>query len=210
LDSKAERQRRESQTGDGQRPRAGDGGPRAAGEEAPDETAAGEEAPDDGVATDETGPPEDESALLRDEITALRLERGELEDRFLRLAAEFDNYRKRTAREWQEQKQRAAAEVLREMLELSDNLERALGAAEESQSLRKGVELIYQQLQAALKRFGVEPIEAEGQSFDPTQHEAMLVVDVQDQESQRVIDVVRRGYRLHGEVLRPARVTVAR
>ena len=133
-----------------------------------------------------------------------------LKDRWLRLAAEFDNYRKRNAREWRDLKLRAAAEVLLEMLELADNLERALAAAEDASSLRKGVELTHQQLQAALKRFGVEAIEAGGGEFDPARHEAVLMVDSQDVESHRIVDVVRRGYTLHGEVLRPARVTVAR
>jgi molecular chaperone GrpE len=157
----------------------------------------------DGAEADSTGAaPTEYSELLQ--------ERDEIKDRWLRLAAEFDNYRKRSARDWQDQKQRAAAEVLLEMLELSDNLERALAAAEDASPLRKGVELTYQQLQAALKRFGVEPVEAAGSEFDPARHEALLMVDSQDVESHRVVDVVRRGYTLHGEVLRPARVTVAR
>jgi molecular chaperone GrpE len=146
----------------------------------------------------------------QDETRALRAERDDLQDRLLRLAAEFDNYRKRSAREWREQKDRAAAEVLREMLELADNLERALAAPEQEQSLRKGVELTLQQLQVKLKRFGVEAMEARGQEFDPTRHEAVLMVDVDDVESQHVVDVVQQGYLLNGEVLRPARVTVAR
>jgi molecular chaperone GrpE len=145
------------------------------------------------------------------EFERLRTEHAQLHDRYLRLAAEYDNYRKRTAREWREQKDRASAEVLREMLELADNLERALEApGEDAAGLRKGVELIAQQLQMKLRRFGVEPLEALGQAFDPQRHEAILVVDASDVESQRVVDVVQRGYTLHGEVLRPARVTVAR
>lgn len=151
-----------------------------------------------------------DEAVEEMDIDALRAERATLQDRFLRLAAEFDNYRKRTAREWREQKERAAAEVLREMLELADNLERALAAPGEETSLRRGVELILQQLQSKLSRFGVEPMQSKGQPFDPTQHEAVLMVDADDVESQHVVDEVQRGYTLHGEVLRPARVTVAR
>jgi molecular chaperone GrpE len=135
----------------------------------------------------------------------------ELQDKYLRLAAEYDNYRKRTAREWREHQARATSEVLREILELADNLERALQApADDSTGLRKGVELIAQQLQAKLRRFGVEPIVARGQEFDPTRHEAVLAVDTDAVPSQWVVDEVQRGYSLHGEILRPARVTVAR
>jgi molecular chaperone GrpE len=136
---------------------------------------------------------------------------AELQDRYLRLAAEYDNYRKRTAREWREHQARAGAEVLREILELADNLERALQApVEDGTGLRKGVELIAQQLQAKLRRFGVEPIDTNGQEFDPNRHEAVLAVDTDAVPSQRVVDEVQRGYTLNGEVLRPARVTVAR
>lgn len=152
----------------------------------------------------EPGPPLSELELLR-------AEHAQVQERFLRLAAEYDNFRKRSAREWREQKDRAAAEVLREMLELADNLELALGApGDDAPGLRKGIELIAQQLQVKLRRFGVEPLEAQGAAFDPQRHEAVLVVDSADAESQQVVDVVQRGYTLHGEVLRPARVTVAR
>ncbi len=155
--------------------------------------------------------PAPDSGLPLTELEVLRAEHAQLQDRFLRLAAEYDNARKRSAREWREQKERAAAEVLREMLELADNLERALGApGEDATGLRKGVELIAQQLQAKLRRFGVEPLEAEGAAFDPQRHEAVMVVESAGAESQHVVDVVQRGYTLHGEVLRPARVTVAR
>jgi molecular chaperone GrpE len=153
---------------------------------------------------DDTGPPLSEQE-------ALRAEHEQLRDRHLRLAAEYDNFRKRSAREWQEHRGRAASEVLREMLELADNLERALVApGEDAAAIRKGIELIAQQLQAKLRRFGVEPIEAQGQEFDPTRHEAVLAVDSEAVQSHHVVDVVQRGYTLNGEVLRPARVTVAR
>ena len=180
---------------------AGDAAPRADTEEPLLPEGFGDGAPAEGVAAEIAAPAG---------VEALQAERDALHDRWLRLAAEFDNYRKRTAREWREHQERAAAEVLREMLELADNLERALAAPEDGQSLRRGVELILQQLQAKLRRFGVEAMEAKGQQFDPTRHEAMLMVDTEEVESQRVVDEVQRGYLLHGQVLRPARVTVAR
>jgi molecular chaperone GrpE len=163
-------------------------------------------------------PPVDEATALRAALEALQRqheevvqERQALHDRYLRLAAEFDNFRKRNAREWQEQRQRAAAEVLRAVLEIADNLERALQApAADAQGLRGGVELIRQQLQALLQRFGIACIEAQGLPFDPARHEAVLLVESEGVESQHVVDVVQQGYTLHGEILRPARVTVSR
>jgi molecular chaperone GrpE len=146
-----------------------------------------------------------------DEVTALRAERDALQDQLLRLAAEFDNYRKRSAREWQEQRKRAAADVLRELLEIADNLERALrSAGTDADGLRRGVQLIHQQLMALFQRAGVEPFVPVGELLDPTQHEAVRVVDADDVESQHVVDVVQPGYKLYGQVLRPARVTVSR
>jgi molecular chaperone GrpE len=146
-----------------------------------------------------------------DALAALQAECAALNDKYLRLYAEFENFRKRSAREWREQQQRAGEEVLREMLELADNLERALAAPpEDAAVLRKGVELIAQQLQAKLKRFGVEPLEVRGAEFDPLRHEAVLMVDSADVASHHVVDEVQRGYLLNGEVFRPSRVTVAR
>jgi molecular chaperone GrpE len=181
-----------------------------AGAEAP-AIAAGQEAGRDITEQAEDLPPLDEIEAMRTERDALGAERDGLQDRLLRLAAEFDNYRKRSAREWQEHRQRAAAEVWRAVLELADNLERALQVpAADGAGLRKGVELIHQQLQALLKRFGLEPIEAVGRPFDPQQHDAVLVVEAENVASHHVVDVVQNGYTLHGEVLRPARVTVSR
>lgn len=158
------------------------------------------------VAAREAAPAAADTALA-----ALLAERDQIQDRYLRLAAEYDNFRKRTAREWQEHRGRATAEVLLEMLELADNLERALTATpEDAAALRRGVELIAAQLQAKLRRFGVEALEAAGQEFDPTRHEAVLMVDSDTVASHHVVDIVQRGYSIDGAVLRPARVTVAR
>ena len=146
-----------------------------------------------------------------DEVDVLRAERDVLQDKLLRLAAEYDNFRKRNAREWQVQRKRAAADVMREMLEICDNLERALEtASDDASGLRKGVELIHQQFQALFARFGLETFEAEGQAFDPHRHEAVQMVESDEVKSEHVVNVVQRGYLLHGEILRPARVTVSK
>ena len=176
---------------------AGDGRPESAGVDTPESALATAEQAED-------LPP-------LDEVTALRAERDALHDQLLRLAAEFDNYRKRSAREWQEQRKRAAADVLRELLEIADNLERALASGgKDADGLRRGVELIHQQLMALFQRAGVEPFVPVGELLDPSQHEAVRVVDADAVPSQHVVDVVQPGYRLHGQVLRPARVTVSR
>lgn len=163
-------------------------------------------------------PPLDEATALRTALDTLRAahaalqeEQRALYDRYLRLAAEFDNFRKRNERDWQEHRKRAASEVLRAVLGSADNLDRALQTpAEDAAGLRAGVELIRAHLQSTLQSFGIATIEAKGQPFDPAQHEAVLLVDAPGVESQHVVDVVQSGYTLHGEVLRPARVTVSR
>ncbi len=158
----------------------------------------------------EDGPGGPDGAADSAPVASLETEYAALNDRYLRLAAEYDNFRKRTAREWREYQGRATAEVLREMLELADNLDRALKApSEDTAALRKGVDLIAQQFQAKLRKMGVEPINVVGQPFDPARHEAVLMVEKDGVESQHVVDEVQRGYTLQGEVLRPARVTVA-
>ena len=149
--------------------------------------------------------------VVEDPLATLQREREELQDRLMRMAAEFDNFRKRTAREWQEHRKRAASDVLREMVELLDNFERALQAPpEDTEGLRKGIELIQQQLISSLQKFGVESVAAEGMQFDPQQHEALMMVDSDDLKSQHVVQVIQKGYALNGEILRPARVTVSK
>lgn len=160
---------------------------------------------------DELGALQPELESLRAEAQALRDERDALQDRYLRLAAEYENFRKRNAREWEEQRKRASADVLRQVLDIADNLQRALEVQpDDAEGLQKGVELIHQQLQAFLGRFGIERMEAKGTPFDPTRHDAVLLVDTEEVDSQHVVDVVQNGYTLHGEVLRPARVAVSR
>jgi molecular chaperone GrpE len=148
---------------------------------------------------------------VEDPLVVVQRERDDLQDRLLRLAAEFDNFRKRTAREWQEHRKRAASDVLREMIELVDNFERALEApAEDADGIRKGIELIHQQLLSSLQKFGIESVAAEGMEFDPQQHEALMLVETDAVESQHVVQVIQKGYALNGEILRPARVTVSK
>jgi molecular chaperone GrpE len=157
-----------------------------------------------------SGPPADEGEQDR-----LRAEIAALQDRLLRLQAEFENYRKRQQRDREEIHRQARERVLGELPGVVDNLERALrhagaaGAAPET--LAQGVELVCKQLQEVLTRFGAEPIAALGSVFDPRLHEAMAMVETAgDPADGTVVEEYRRGYLLDGKVLRPALVAVAK
>ena len=131
------------------------------------------------------------------------------DDRLLRLAADFENYKKRAARERQEYVQLANERLIAELIPILDDLERALAAAEEHQEaqLEEGVRLVHSTLASLLTRHGVKPIETEGK-FDPYVHEALLSQPSEAEEGS-VIDVVQKGYKLGERVVRPARVVVA-
>jgi molecular chaperone GrpE len=130
-------------------------------------------------------------------------------DQLKRLAAEFDNYRKRTARDQQSLVARAAERLVKELLPVLDDLERALEAAEahEEAKLEDGVRLVHRSLAAALSKEGLEAIPTDG-AFDPHVHEALLSQPSEAEEGT-VIEVLQKGYRLGDRVLRPARVVVA-
>ena len=132
------------------------------------------------------------------------------DDRLLRLAADFENYKKRAAREREEYVALANARLLAELLPVVDDLERALAAAEqhEEAQLEEGVRLVHRSLAALLERQGVTAIETDGK-FDPHVHEALLAQPSEEVESGSVLDVVQKGYKLGDRVVRPARVIVA-
>jgi molecular chaperone GrpE len=131
------------------------------------------------------------------------------DDAYLRLAADFDNYRKRVAREYAEVTARANERLVKELLPVLDDLGRALVAADEHEEakLAEGVQLVHRQLSALLEREGVAEIETNGR-FDPHVHEALLS-QPSDREEGTVLEVVQKGYRVGDHVLRPARVIVA-
>jgi molecular chaperone GrpE len=130
--------------------------------------------------------------------------------RLLRLAADFENYKKRAAREREEYVALANERLLKELLPILDDLERALNAAEQHQEaqLEEGVALTHRALASLLARNGVQEIDAAGK-FDPHVHEALLQQPAEDKESGDVVDVIQKGYTLGGRVVRPARVIVA-
>ena len=158
-----------------------------------------------------TTKPEAVGATAVPEIESLRAERDALLDRLARLQAEFDNARKRAAREQQEFREFAAADVIRTILPILDSFERALKAPSgESGDFRSGIELIYRQFQDALQKMDVQAIPAVGQVFDPRVHEAIEMVDTTEVKDHHVLDELQRGYKYKDRLLRPAMVRVAR
>jgi len=142
-------------------------------------------------------------------IAALEAERDEHLNDLKRVAAEFENYRKRVARDQESLVARAHERLVKELLPVLDDLERALAAAEEHEEakLEEGVRLVHRELAAALQREGLAEIDTDGQ-FDPHVHEALLS-QPSDAEEGSVIEVVQKGYTLGDRVVRPARVVVA-
>jgi molecular chaperone GrpE len=146
------------------------------------------------------------------DVGALKAERDALQDRLLRTAAEFDNYRKRIDRERREQSESAAFSLLSEVLPVVDNLERALQSPSgpEAAGFRAGVELILRQLLDLLRKRGVTPIDALGTDFDPRVHQAVSQ-DISDAHRDgEVMEELQRGYMLGDRLLRPAMVKVAK
>jgi molecular chaperone GrpE len=144
-----------------------------------------------------------------DELAEVTRERDEYLDQLQRLKAEFDNYRKRAARDQESFVERATERLVKELLPVVDDLERALGAAEEHEEARleEGVRLVHRALLDTLMKEGLVEIETDG-AFDPHVHEALLSQPSQADEGA-VIEVVQKGYRLGDRVLRPARVVIA-
>ena len=166
--------------------------------------------------TDERTPTEveesepEEAPALDDQVAALTAERDEYLELAQRVQADFENYRKRAAREQERLIAHAHERLVRELLPILDDLERALEAAErhEEAKLVEGVKLVEQSLRRALAKEGLAEIDAEG-AFDPHVHEALLTKPGDGAEPGSVLEVVQRGYRVGDRVVRPAKVIVA-
>jgi molecular chaperone GrpE len=182
--------------------------------EAPDTEAP--EVVEEGAAEAAPSEPTAEAAVQQDldELHAKAAERDEFLALAQRTQADFENYRKRAAREQGLAEQRGVARVVKELLPALDNLERALAAAEgqpdgAEHHLAEGIRLVQAELLAAMARVGVEAYTPKGEAFDPTVHEAMAQQPVDGAESGTVVEVYQQGYRIQGDVIRPARVIVA-
>ena len=152
----------------------------------------------------------EEKEEAEDPLARVQRERDEYLDLARRSQADFENYRKRAAREAAAAGERAKSGLVRELLPVVDNLERALASAEASeQHLAEGVRLVHSELIAVLERNGVKQFDPSGERFDPGEHEALSMRPQDGAESGVVIDVVEKGYRANGTVLRPARVVVS-
>lgn len=170
-------------------------------------------AEEDRGAADEGGEQQGDEQELPVEIREQLEELEELRDKHLRLAAEFDNYRKRTRREISTQQERAKAELAGRLLDVLDDLRRFNDAAQEREtdveSLREGMELVERKLRKELGDAGLERIEATGEKFDPKKHEALTTTPVEDPERDGYISqVLVEGYTFGDQLLRPARVEV--
>ncbi len=143
-----------------------------------------------------------------DELTRLRAERDRLRDGLQRTLADLDNFRKRTEREKKSLSRFAVSEVVRDFLEVIDNLERAISASGSAEDLKMGLEMVLRQQGDILARHGVEKIDALGEEFDPAVHEAVLRQESADVKSPTVSAELQRGYMHYDRLLRPAMVHV--
>jgi len=145
------------------------------------------------------------------ELLKLRTERNDLFERLARLQAEFDNYRKRAAKENADYRDYAISDAARSLLPVVDSFALALkNSAAKPEDLRKGVELIFKQLQDVLQKLNIEKIPAQGEPFDPRVHEAIEMVETDAAPDHHVLEELQPGYRIKGRLLRPAMVRVAK
>jgi molecular chaperone GrpE len=150
---------------------------------------------------------------LKKRLEEKEKEAKENRDRLLRTAADFENYKKRAAREKEDWTKFANEDLIRAVLPFIDNLERAVNHAEKAADtgvLIEGIKLTIQQIHQRLNRFGLTPFESVGKPFDPERHEAMLVVETDQHEPNRVVEEFQKGYLLNERLLRPATVSVSK
>jgi molecular chaperone GrpE len=148
--------------------------------------------------------------VVESQIAELLQQKAEVQDRLIRMQAEFDNFRKRSERERMEYAEFAGEITVKALLPILDDFERALKAAAGAENeLVRGIELIYARFLDTLKKQGLEPVEAQGQPFDPHQHEAIGRVDSTEHEDGTVVQEYQKGYRFKGRLLRPSMVQVA-
>ena len=171
-----------------------------------------EEAPEAGAPQENPQAPETEQAAqdpLADEVESLKSQMAQQEDKYLRLAAEYDNYRRRTAKEKESIWSEAKADAAVAFLPVYDNLERALKQDTADEAYKKGVEMTMNQLKSVLEKLGITEIEAQGKPFDPTLHNAVMHVEDESLGENTVAEVFQAGFKLGDKVIRFAMVKVA-
>ncbi|OQY35168.1 MAG: nucleotide exchange factor GrpE [Spirochaetaceae bacterium 4572_59] len=148
------------------------------------------------------------------EVASLKKENSELKDQYLRKHADFENYRKRMAREKADSVKYGNQELIRDLVEIIDNFDRAIKSAADSQdfdSFREGISMIEQQFTGMLQsKWGLEKMDCKGAEYDPNSHEALMMEESEDLEVSTVLEDFQAGYRLHERVLRPAKVKVGK
>lgn len=174
--------------------------------EAPEASAADEAEAD---APTEAEASEEDAAALKAQVERLKAALEEKDNRVKRLQADFENFRRRTSKEREELANVVTQDLLKGMLPILDNFDRAMAAEQkDSESFQKGVEMIYTQLHETLKNDGLEPIETAGQKFDPNFHQAVMRVENPDLEDDTIAQELQKGYIVKGRVIRPSMVQV--
>ena len=157
---------------------------------------------------------EDPMKALEAKFEAKEKEAEENYDRLLRLSAEFENYKKRSSREIEEFRKFANQSLIKEMLSVVDNLELAMNSTNNHKAIDKdllqGLEMTHKEILKVFEKFNVKPIDAKGQPFDPTFHEAVMQEETNDYAKNTVINEMQRGYMIHDRLLRPSMVVVAK
>jgi molecular chaperone GrpE len=153
--------------------------------------------------------PADPMEQLRTERDGAKAERDEIRDLLLRRQAEFENFRKRTEKERSDYLQYAAMDMVRDLLPILDDFERALKIEGAAPEYARGIEMIYNRMYETLKKMGLEPIVSDGKAFDPNLHQAVERVESKDSPDGAILSEFQRGYLFKGKLLRPTMVKVA-
>ena len=169
------------------------------------------EPPPDSAANQESSA-ETENASFSMDVAELNAQVADLKDRLLRTQAEMENFRRRSANEAIEAAKYQAMPIVRDLVPVMDNLERAIASAEQTgdvSNLLEGIRMVSRQLSDTLKAHGTEAIVPDGEAFDPNLHEALSQVPTADYPPMTVVQVVEKGFRMHDRIVRPARVIVS-
>ena len=157
----------------------------------------------------------DDVDTLKDDVAAAKQEAAENHDRLLRVCADFENYKKRAQRQMDDHRKYSNTELIKDLLPIIDNLERAVAAQKQSPEgseacMAEGVEMTLNEIKNVLKKYDVTPVEASGKPFDPNYHEAMMQEDRPDLPENTVVNELQKGYLLHDRLIRPSMVVVSK
>lgn len=181
----------------------------AVADEAPETAEAADAAAPEADAEAETTASEEDAAALKAQVESLKAALEEKDNRVKRLQADFENFRRRTSKEREELANVVTQDLLKSMLPILDNFDRAMAAEQkDNESFQKGVEMIYTQLHETLKNAGLELIDTAGQKFDPNYHQAVMRVENPDLEDDTIAQELQKGYIVKGRVIRPSMVQV--